>query len=124
MITVTEIVRCIIPLRAAPAPRKAYVPGVMQGTSGSQDAKKADWGKDSCSACTMIPTMRPNDAPTAIDGTKMPAGTLHPYEMMTSPVRKMVATAKAMIMVNRFFCLSENLSVMNHASGEIEALLA
>lgn len=47
MMTVTEIVRCIIPLSAAPAPRKAYVPGVMQGTSGSHEAKNAEFGKDS-----------------------------------------------------------------------------
>lgn len=39
MITTTETVICIMPLRAAPAPRKAYVPGVIQGTSGSQALK-------------------------------------------------------------------------------------
>ena len=50
MITVTEMVRCIIPLRAAAAPKKAYVPGVMQGTSGSHDSKKEESGKDSCKA--------------------------------------------------------------------------
>lgn len=78
IMTVTEMVRCMMPLRAAPAPKNAYVPGVMQGTSGSQEAKKAELGKDSCNACTMIPTIRPNDAPTAIEGTKIPAGTLQP----------------------------------------------
>lgn len=50
MITATDMVICIIPLRAAAAPKKAYVPGVMQGTSGSQDAKKEESGKDSCKA--------------------------------------------------------------------------
>lgn len=39
----------------------------------------------------MIPTSRPKYAPIAIDGTKMPAGTLAPYEMMTSKVRITVA---------------------------------
>ena len=34
MITTTDTVMCMIPLRAAAAPRKAYVPGVMHGTSG------------------------------------------------------------------------------------------
>ena len=39
----------------------------------------------------MIPTSRPKYAPMAIDGTKIPAGTLAPYEMMTSKVRMRVA---------------------------------
>lgn len=39
----------------------------------------------------MIPTIRPNVAPTAMEGTKIPAGTLHPYEITTSPVRIIVA---------------------------------
>jgi len=78
MMTVTEMVKCMIPLRAAAAPRKAYVPGVMQGTSGSQDAKKEESGKDSWRAWTRMPTSRPNDAPMAIDGTNIPAGTLQP----------------------------------------------
>ena len=34
IMTTTETVICMIPLRAAPAPRNAYVPGVMHGTSG------------------------------------------------------------------------------------------
>lgn len=102
----------MIPLKAAPAPRKAYVPGVMQGTSGSQDAKKADLGNDSCKACTMIPTIRPKDAPMAIEGTKIPAGTLQPYEMITSPVRRIVAIANDTIIDNRFFFLNQTLSVM------------
>lgn len=50
MITVTEMVKCIMPLSAAPAPKKAYVPGVIHGTSGSQDAKKEESGNDSCKA--------------------------------------------------------------------------
>ena len=33
MMTTTDTVICMIPLSAAPAPRKAYVPGVMHGTS-------------------------------------------------------------------------------------------
>jgi hypothetical protein len=109
MMTVTEIVRCMMPLRAAAAPRKAYVPGVIQGTSGSHDAKKAELGKCSYSACTIIPTMRPKDAPMAIEGTKIPAGTLHPYEMMTRPVRRIVATANESTMTRRFSFLEEGL---------------
>ena len=91
IITVIETVRCIMPLNAAPAPRKAYVPGVMQGTSGSQDAKKAESGKASYRASTRMPTALPKEAPIAIEGTKIPAGTLHPYEMMTRSVRRTVA---------------------------------
>jgi len=44
IITTTETVMCIIPLSAAAAPRKAYVPGVMQGTSGWQAEKKTEVG--------------------------------------------------------------------------------
>lgn len=36
--------------------------------------------------------MRPKVAPTAIDGTKMPAGTLQPYERIMKPVRTTVAS--------------------------------
>lgn len=78
MITLTEMVRCMIPLKAAAAPRNAYVPGVIQGTSGSHDEKKEESGKDSCKAWTRMPTNRPNDAPMAMDGTNIPAGTLQP----------------------------------------------
>jgi len=39
----------------------------------------------------MIPIILPNVAPMAIDGTKMPAGTLHPYETTTKHVRMTVA---------------------------------
>ena len=42
----------------------------------------------------MIPTIRPKTAPTAIDGTKIPAGTLHPYERTIKNVRMMVASSK------------------------------
>lgn len=38
-----------------------------------------------------MPTIRPKVAPTAMEGTKMPAGTLHPYEMTTRHVRMTVA---------------------------------
>lgn len=38
-----------------------------------------------------MPTIRPKVAPTAMEGTKMPAGTLAPYEMMMSAIRKTVA---------------------------------
>lgn len=42
-------------------------------------------------ALTTMPTMRPNVAPIAIEGTKIPAGTLQPYDMTTSPMRMTVA---------------------------------
>ena len=38
--------------------------------------------------------MRPNVAPIAMEGTKMPAGTLHPYDTMTSNVRMKVASKR------------------------------
>ena len=43
-------------------------------------------------AFTIIPTIRPKVAPIAIEGTKMPAGTLHPYDTMTSKVLIHVAS--------------------------------
>lgn len=46
----------------------------------------------------MMPTIRPNVAPTAMDGTKMPAGTLQPYEMMTRPMRTTVASSSELTM--------------------------
>jgi hypothetical protein len=42
-------------------------------------------------AFTMIPTIRPKEAPMAIDGTKMPAGTLHPALTITSAILMIVA---------------------------------
>jgi hypothetical protein len=101
IITTTDTVICMIPLSAAPAPRKAYVPGVIHGTSGSQAAKNAESGKDSWRCCTKMPTIRPKDAPMAMDGTKIPAGTLHPKEMITSSVRRMVAMAREKIICQR-----------------------
>ena len=44
MMTTTVTVIRMIPPRAAAAPRKAYVPGVMHGFSGSQAAKMAQCG--------------------------------------------------------------------------------
>jgi hypothetical protein len=44
-------------------------------------------------ALTIIPTIRPNEAPMAMDGTKMPAGTLHPVLTMTSATLMMVASS-------------------------------
>ena len=45
-------------------------------------------------AFTIIPIMRPKVAPMAIEGTKIPAGTLHPYEIITKKIRKIVARSK------------------------------
>lgn len=42
----------------------------------------------------MMPNILPNEAPIAIDGTKMPAGTLQPYVISTRNIRRTVATAK------------------------------
>lgn len=41
--------------------------------------------------------MRPNVAPIAIDGTKMPAGTLQPYDKTTRQMRRMVASSSELI---------------------------
>jgi hypothetical protein len=101
IMTTTEMLICMIPLNEAAAPRKAYVPGVIHGPSGSHALKKAEVGKLSWMCWTKIPTMRPNAAPTAIDGTKIPAGTLQPNEMMTSSVRMTVAMARLPIMCHR-----------------------
>lgn len=78
MITTTDTVMCMIPLKAAAAPKNAYVPGVIQGPSGPHAAKNLEPGLDSCMCWTKIPTIRPKDAPIAMEGTKIPAGTLHP----------------------------------------------
>ena len=48
----------------------------------------------------MIPTIRPNVAPMAMEGTKMPAGTFEPYETTTMPIRKTVAMNNALDMVH------------------------
>lgn len=41
----------------------------------------------------------------AIDGTKIPAGTLQPYDMMTRKMRRMVATASDITIDQRFLAL-------------------
>src|SRR5947199_6210995 len=53
-----------------------------------------------------MPTILPNEAPIAIDGTKIPAGTLQPYEMMTRNIRSTVAMASEKTIDQRFFALS------------------
>jgi hypothetical protein len=45
-------------------------------------------------ALARIPIILPKTAPTAIDGTKIPAGTLQPYDKMTRPVRMIAASNK------------------------------
>ena len=42
-------------------------------------------------AFTIIPIILPKVAPMAIDGTKIPAGTFEPYEIITSTIRIIVA---------------------------------
>lgn len=44
MMTTTVTVIRMTPLNAAAAPRKAYVPGVIQGKSGSQEVNIPDCG--------------------------------------------------------------------------------
>lgn len=66
----------------------------MHGPSGSHAEKKLEFGNVSYKACTRTPTILPNEAPIAMEGTKIPAGTLHPYETMTNNVRMTVAAAK------------------------------
>ena len=78
IMTTTETVMCIIPESAAAAPKNAYVPGVMHVTSGWHAEKKEEVGKASCSDWTTMPTILPNAAPIAMEGTKIPAGTLQP----------------------------------------------
>jgi hypothetical protein len=46
-------------------------------------------------ALTTMPTIRPKVAPIAIDGTKIPQGTRHPYEIMTKPTLNTVARNRA-----------------------------
>jgi hypothetical protein len=45
-----------------------------------------------------MPTILPKVAPMAIEGTKMPAGTLHPYEITTRPIRIKVARSRELDM--------------------------
>lgn len=48
----------------------------------------------------MMPIIRPKVAPSAMDGTKIPAGTFAPYEMMTKPVRKIVARSSELAILH------------------------
>jgi hypothetical protein len=50
------------------------------------------------SALTKVPTILPKVAPIAIDGTKIPAGTLQPYEITTRPIRMTVAKIRELEM--------------------------
>ena len=52
-----------------------------------------------------MPIVLPNEAPIAIDGTKMPAGTLHPYEIITRNVRTNVEKINDNTIRHRFFAL-------------------
>src|SRR5690242_3626407 len=95
----------------------------MQGSSGRQALKKVEVGKDSCSASTRIPIMRPKAAPMAMLGTKMPAGTLQPKEMTTRRVRRVKARKRERIMCQRSSRLE--VSVLFHVRSRIRgALLA
>lgn len=60
----------------------------------------------------MIPIIRPKVAPTAIDGTKIPAGTLQPYETTTKPTRMTVARKSELIIVHWNDVLSNQMNVV------------
>jgi len=112
MMTTTVTVSLVIPLlissgprslqptypRAAAAPRKAYVPGVIQGASGAQAANIGAVGYAVYSALTRMPIILPKYAPTAMDGTKIPHGTLQPYVTMIINVRMIVARRRELTM--------------------------
>ena len=51
-------------------------------------------------AFTMIPIILPKVAPMAMDGTKIPAGTLQPYVITTRPMRMIVARSKELEMLH------------------------
>lgn len=76
MITTIETVMRVAPARAEAAPTMAYVPGVIQGTSGSQEAKTIHLGCSRCQTSTMRPMTRPYSAPMVMDGSKMRLGGL------------------------------------------------
>jgi hypothetical protein len=60
----------------------------------------------------MIPTIRPKDAPMAMDGTKMPAGTLQPYEIITKKTRRIVAVASENTIDHRYLALVKSATRM------------
>ena len=78
------------------------MPGVIHpASSAGQPAKKGDVGWEEWSARTRRPTKRPNEAPTAMEGTKIPAGTLLPYEIMMRIVRIIVASSNETMFLQR-----------------------
>ncbi|KAH3667164.1 hypothetical protein OGAPHI_002813 [Ogataea philodendri] len=83
IITTTVNVKCVIPLSAAAAPKKAYVPDIVQVPSFAP--------VHGLSVSTSKPTARPNVAPAAMDGTNIPHGTLQPYEITTRKTLNNVA---------------------------------
>lgn len=68
-------------------------------------------------ALTRIPTIRPKVAPTAIEGTKMPAGTFAPYEMMMRAIRSTVASRRELTILHCAQVLDRRLAVSLHAIG-------
>ena len=89
MITTIDTVIRVVPASADAAPTIAYVPGVTQGTSGSQDLKTKRAGHAAWTTSTESPTARPKRPPIAIDGRIIPAGicspNVKPESMMPSP---------------------------------------
>ena len=49
--------------------------------------------------------VRPNEAPMAMDGTNIPAGTLQPYDMITKKILRNVAIVRDDTIDHRFLAL-------------------
>ena len=59
MITTILTVMRVVPAKADAAPMTAYVPGVTQGISGSQELNARKEGYSRCQTSTTSPTTRP-----------------------------------------------------------------
>lgn len=86
----------------------------MQRTTGHREPSYHQPSSDksrgwtyACKALTTIPIILPKQAPTAMEGTKIPQGTLQPYEMMINPIRMIVASSSELTI---FHC-SDDLSL-------------
>lgn len=65
----------------------------------------------------MMPTILPNEAPMAMEGTNIPAGTLHPYDTITSPTRMIVASNKEFTMRHWYEVLRTRLDFAKNKEG-------
>jgi hypothetical protein len=80
---------------------------------------RVEGSSHACRAFTTIPIILPKQAPTAMDGTKIPQGTLHPYEMMMKPIRMIVANRSELTI---FHCSDDLLSAIAIHAEEISSL--